>query len=125
SGYDTVIGERGTFLSGGQRKRLAIAPAVLIDARVLILAEAASALDPASQQLGERAISNLIWARTTVVIAHRLSTLRRADSIVVMVAGKIAEQGTHAEVVARGGQCQRLYELQFDDEEEEVVAVRR
>jgi subfamily B ATP-binding cassette protein MsbA len=120
-GYDTIIGERGIFLSGGQRQRLAIARAVLIDAPVLVLDEATSALDAESEQLVQRAIGNLIRDRTTLVIAHRLSTVRRADLIVVIERGQIIEQGTHAELLARGGQYQRLYELQFADEEEELV----
>jgi subfamily B ATP-binding cassette protein MsbA len=120
-GYDTIIGERGIFLSGGQRQRLAIARAVLIDAPVLVLDEATSALDAESEQLVQRAIANLILDRTTIVIAHRLSTVRRADLIVVMEHGQIIEQGTHAELLARGGQYQKLYELQFADEEEELV----
>src|SRR5437870_3301896 len=123
NGYDTVIGERGIFLSGGQRQRLAIARAVLIDAPVLVLDEATSALDAESEQLVQRAIANLIRDRTTIVIAHRLSTVRRADLIVVMERGQIIEQGTHAKLLARGGQYQRLYELQFADEEEEVAFV--
>jgi subfamily B ATP-binding cassette protein MsbA len=122
-GYDTIIGERGTFLSGGQRQRLAIARAVLIDAPVLILDEATSALDAESEQLVQRAIANLIQNRTTIVIAHRLSTVRRADTIIVMEAGGIIEQGTHNELLARGGQYQRLYELQFADEEQEEILV--
>ncbi|MDX6578316.1 MAG: ATP-binding cassette, subfamily bacterial MsbA [Blastocatellia bacterium] len=122
-GYDTIIGERGTFLSGGQRQRLAIARAVLIDAPVLILDEATSALDAESENLVQRAIGNLIRDRTTVVIAHRLSTVRRADLIVVIERGQIIEQGTHAELLARGGQYQRLYELQFADEEGELSVV--
>jgi subfamily B ATP-binding cassette protein MsbA len=121
-GYDTIIGERGIFLSGGQRQRLAIARAVLINAPVLILDEATSALDAESEQLVQRAIGNLIRDRTTIVIAHRLSTVRRADLIVVMERGEIIEQGTHAELLARGGQYQRLYELQFADEEVELVS---
>ncbi|HEX3142533.1 MAG TPA: ATP-binding cassette domain-containing protein, partial [Pyrinomonadaceae bacterium] len=124
-GYDTVIGERGIFLSGGQRQRLAIARAVLTDAPVLIFDEATSALDAESEQLVQRAISNLVRNRTTIVIAHRLSTIRRADAIVVIEAGQITEQGTHAELLARGGQYQRLYELQFADEEEELVSSER
>jgi subfamily B ATP-binding cassette protein MsbA len=123
NGYDTVIGERGLFLSGGQRQRLAIARAVLIDAPVLILDEATSALDAESEQLVQRAIANLIRDRTTIVIAHRLSTVRRANTIVVMEAGQIIEQGTHAELLAHGGQYQRLYELQFADEEAELSVV--
>jgi len=122
-GYDTVIGERGIFLSGGQRQRLAIARAVLIDAPVLVFDEATSALDAESEQLVQRAIGNLVRDRTTIVIAHRLSTVRRADMIVVMERGQVTEQGTHSELLARGGQYQRLYELQFADEEEELSVV--
>jgi subfamily B ATP-binding cassette protein MsbA len=117
-GYETIIGERGIFLSGGQRQRLAIARAVLTDAPVLIFDEATSALDAESEQLVQSAISNLVRNRTTIVIAHRLSTIRRADAIAVIEAGRIIEQGTHAELLARGGQYQRLYELQFADEDE-------
>jgi len=122
-GYDTIVGERGIFLSGGQRQRLAIARALLIDAPVLILDEATSALDAESEQLVQRAIGNLIRNRTTIVIAHRLSTIRKADLIVVMERGQIIERGTHAELLARGGQYQKLYELQFADEEEELSGV--
>jgi len=121
-GYDTIVGERGIFLSGGQRQRLAIARALLMDAPVLILDEATSALDAESERLVQRAIGNLVRDRTTVVIAHRLSTIRRADKIVVMEGGRIIEMGTHAELLARGGQYRRLYELQFADEEEMTVA---
>jgi subfamily B ATP-binding cassette protein MsbA len=122
-GYDTVVGERGIFLSGGQRQRLAIARSILVDAPVLILDEATSALDAESERLVQRAIANLVRNRTTVVIAHRLSTIRRADKIVVMEAGQIVEMGSHSELLARGGQYKRLYELQFADEEEELAAV--
>jgi subfamily B ATP-binding cassette protein MsbA len=121
NGYETIVGERGIFLSGGQRQRLAIARAVLADAPVLILDEATSALDAESERLVQRALSNLIQDRTTIVIAHRLSTVRRADTIVVMEKGRIAETGSHTELLARGGLYRRLYELQFADEEEDVL----
>jgi subfamily B ATP-binding cassette protein MsbA len=117
-GYDTIVGERGIFLSGGQRQRLAIARAILVNAPVLILDEATSALDAESERLVQSAISNLVRNRTTIVIAHRLSTVRRADMILVMEAGRIIERGTHSELLARGGQYKKLYELQFADEEE-------
>ena len=120
-GYQTIVGERGIFLSGGQRQRLAIARAVLADAPVLILDEATSALDAESERLVQRALANLIRNRTTIVIAHRLSTVRRADSIVVMERGRIIEMGTHTELLARGGHYNHLYELQFADEEEVLV----
>jgi subfamily B ATP-binding cassette protein MsbA len=122
-GYDTVVGERGVFLSGGQRQRLAIARSLLVDAPLLILDEATSALDAESESVVQRAIANLVRNRTTIVIAHRLSTVRRADAIVVMEGGRIIETGTHAELLARGGQYRRLYELQFADEEEEMSVV--
>jgi subfamily B ATP-binding cassette protein MsbA len=118
NGYDTIVGERGIFLSGGQRQRLAIARAILVNAPVLILDEATSALDAESERLVQRAIGNLVRDRTTIVIAHRLSTVRRADVIVVMDAGRIIEMGTHSELLAQGGQYKKLYELQFADEEE-------
>ena len=122
-GYDTVVGERGIFLSGGQRQRLAIARAVLVNAPVLILDEATSALDAESERLVQQAIANLVRNRTTIVIAHRLSTVRRADVIVVMEGGRIIEMGTHSELLARNGQYRRLYELQFADEEEALAGI--
>ena len=117
-GYQTIVGERGVFLSGGQRQRLAIARSLLVDAPLLILDEATSALDAESERFVQRAIANLIRNRTTIVIAHRLSTVRRADKIVVMEAGRIIEMGSHEELLARGGQYRKLYELQFADEPE-------
>ncbi len=117
AGYETVIGERGLILSGGQRQRLAIARAILKDAPILILDEATSALDTESELLVQEALNNLMAGRTTIVIAHRLSTVRRADRIIVMEAGRIAEMGTHHELLERGGIYRRLYELQFAEEE--------
>jgi subfamily B ATP-binding cassette protein MsbA len=122
-GYDTVVGERGIFLSGGQRQRLAIARAVLADASVLVLDEATSSLDAESERLVQKALANLTQGRTTIVIAHRLSTVRRADMIVVIERGRIIETGKHSELLALGGAYRRLYELQFADEEEvEIVS---
>jgi len=119
--YETIVGERGIFLSGGQRQRLAIARSLLVDAPVLILDEATSALDAESERFVQQAIANLVRNRTTIVIAHRLSTIRRANTIVVMEGGRITETGSHAELLAKGGQYRRLYELQFADEEEELT----
>jgi subfamily B ATP-binding cassette protein MsbA len=117
NGYNTVIGERGLILSGGQRQRIAIARAILKNAPILILDEATSALDTESEMLVQQALNNLMAGRTTIVIAHRLSTVRRADRIVVMDAGRIAEMGAHQELLERDGIYRRLYELQFAEEE--------
>jgi ATP-binding cassette, subfamily B, bacterial MsbA len=112
-GYDTVLGERGTRLSGGQRQRIAIARALLRDAPILILDEATSALDTESEALVQDAIDRLMADRTVLVIAHRLSTVRKADRIAVMEAGRVVDQGTHRELIEREGLYRRLYQLQF------------
>ena len=121
SGYDTIIGERGTRLSGGERQRLAIARALLKDAPILILDEATSALDTESEALVQQALQNLMQNRTVFVIAHRLSTVRRADRIVVLESGTITDIGSHEELVNRLGTYQRLYNLQFVDIEDANV----
>ncbi len=111
-GYETVVGERGQRLSGGQRQRIAIARALLKHAPILILDEATSALDSASEQLVQRALNNLMKDRTTVVIAHRLSTVRMAHRIVVLEAGRIVETGTHQQLMSRSGVYRELYQMQ-------------
>ena len=112
-GLDTLIGENGVKLSGGQRQRLAIARALLKDAPILILDEATSALDTESERQVQFALENLMKSRTTIVIAHRLSTIEGADKIIVMDAGRIAEVGSHAELLRRGGAYARLHRVQF------------
>jgi ATP-binding cassette subfamily B protein len=113
-GYDTRLGERGSTLSGGQRQRLAIARAIIRDAPILLLDEATSSLDAESESLVQSALERLMRGRTTLVIAHRLATVLKADRILVMDAGRIVEQGTHASLVAAGGLYARLARLQFD-----------
>ncbi|MGH9378362.1 MAG: ABC transporter ATP-binding protein [Terriglobia bacterium] len=116
-GYDTIIGERGQRLSGGQRQRIAIARALLKNSPILILDEATSALDTESELLVQKAFTNLMAGRTVLVIAHRLSTVRRADRIVVLDRGCVSEIGTHEDLVSSGGIYQRLHDLQFADVE--------
>ena len=114
-GYATVVGERGSKLSGGQRQRIAIARAILKDPRILIFDEATSALDTQSERLIQQAMERLMKSRTSFIIAHRLSTIQQADIILVMEQGRLAEMGTHAELVAKGGLYSRLHALQFKD----------
>jgi len=113
AGYDTRVGEAGLRLSGGQRQRLAIARALLKNAPILILDEATSQLDSESESLVQKALYNLMQGRTTLVIAHRLSTVMQADRILVVEAGRIVEEGTHGELLSSGGTYRRLYDLQF------------
>ncbi|MBR1841237.1 MAG: ATP-binding cassette domain-containing protein, partial [Alphaproteobacteria bacterium] len=113
SGLDTQIGERGVMLSGGQKQRIAIARAFIKNAPILILDEATSALDNKSEAVVQQAINNLMKDRTVLIIAHRLSTVRNADCIVVLNNGEIVEQGTHEELLAKEGEYAALYKTQF------------
>ena len=112
-GYHTYLGERGVALSGGQRQRLAIARAILRDAPILLLDEATSALDSESEYLIQLALDGLMHRKTTIVIAHRLATVQKADRIIVMESGHIVAEGTHTQLVAEGGLYARLAERQF------------
>ena len=122
-GYDTVIGEQGVRLSGGQRQRISIARALLKNAPVLILDEATSSLDTESEREVQAALDRLMEKRTVLVIAHRLSTVRNVDRILVLSDGKIVEEGIHKELMALGGEYKKLYELQFQDEDRPLQEV--
>lgn len=124
NGYDTMAGERGVTLSGGQRQRIAIARAILKDAPVLLLDEATSALDAESETLVQKALDGLMQNRTTIVIAHRLATILRADRILVMENGRIVEEGTHQQLVAKGGLYASLAKLQFEAGSQSFIAAQ-
>jgi subfamily B ATP-binding cassette protein MsbA len=125
AGYDTIIGERGLRLSGGERQRIAIARAILKNAPILILDEATSALDSESEALVQSALQNLMAGRTVVVIAHRLSTVRRADRIVVLEGGIIADVGAHDDLMKKLGTYRRLYDLQFVEMDQPRAGARQ
>jgi ABC-type multidrug transport system fused ATPase/permease subunit len=123
-GYETIVGERGVTLSGGQRQRVAIARALLMDPRILILDDSLSSVDTQTEQLIQQALDKLMEGRTTFVIAHRLSTVRRADLIVVMDKGRIVQTGTHAELLTKDGLYKEIHDLQLIENkfaEEEIV----
>ncbi len=122
-GYDTVIGERGITLSGGQRQRIAIARALLMDPRILILDDSTSSVDAETERLIQMALERLMEGRTTFVIAHRLSTVRRADLILVMEGGRIVQRGRHEELLAREGLYRQIYDLQLRSAETTLEAV--
>jgi ATP-binding cassette subfamily B protein len=111
-GYDSMVGERGQGLSGGERQRISIARALLIDPRILIMDEATSSVDSETEKEMQKALDNLVQGRTTIAIAHRLSTLHRADRLVVLDRGVVVEEGSHDELMAREGAYRRLYEAQ-------------
>jgi ATP-binding cassette subfamily B protein len=123
--YDTQVGERGITLSGGQRQRIAIARAILKNAPILLLDEATSALDAESETLVQKALDGLMQGRTTLVIAHRLATVLKADRILVMDQGRVVEEGTHQSLIRQGGIYAKLAKLQFDVGAEEFLAVAK
>jgi len=122
-GYDTLVGERGITLSGGQRQRVAIARALLMNPRILIMDDSTSSVDPETEHLIQRALSTAMKGRTVFVIAHRLSTVKTADKIVVLDQGRIAEMGTHQDLLGRGGIYSRIYQAQFSQQERELIGI--
>jgi subfamily B ATP-binding cassette protein MsbA len=121
-GYDTLVGDKGSLLSGGQQQRLAIARALLKNAPILLLDEATSALDSESERMIQSALERLAHGRTVIAIAHRLSTVLKSDAIVVMDHGRIAEIGTHSQLLEESGLYRKLYEIQFHHDASAVAA---
>jgi ATP-binding cassette, subfamily B, bacterial len=119
-GYDTLVGERGYRLSGGEKQRIALARVILKNPRILVLDEATSSLDSQSEALIQDALAKVMQGRTSIVIAHRLSTVMAADRLLVLDRGAVVEQGTHEELLALGGLYANLYETQFKQERELV-----
>lgn len=120
--YDTAVGDRGVTLSGGQRQRTALARAILVEPSILILDDATSSVDMETEHLIEQALDDVMRGRTTFVIAHRLSTVKRADEVIVLDQGEIVERGTHDELIARNGPYRRIYDVQMRDQEEFIAA---
>ena len=117
NGYDTIVGERGVTLSGGQQQRIVIAMALLMDPKILIMDDSTSSIDPYTDLLIRKAMKKLFRDRTSIVIAHRLSTVREADRIFVIDNGQIIEEGSHKELMKKGGLYKHLYEMQFKEPE--------
>jgi ATP-binding cassette subfamily B protein len=122
-GYDTLVGERGVTLSGGQRQRVAIARALLMNPRILIMDDSTSSVDPETEHLIQQALTAAMKGRTVFVIAHRLSTVKTADKIVVLDQGGIAETGTHQVLLEKGGIYSRIYQAQFSQQERELIGI--
>ena len=119
--YETWVGERGVKLSGGQRQRLAIARTILLDPAILILDDSTSSVDVETEHQIQQALAEVVKGRTTFVIAHRLSTVRNADLILVMDEGRIAERGTHHELLSKGGLYRRIHDIQLLPQEGDVI----